>query len=1018
MAHRSPLQWVRGDSKKPITADEDVTTDDSINDIQKGTPLGSTDSNSGSDSPAGSNLRLLSSAAGSWRQAWDESKGELAKMLPPEFQPVEYLDVMSQVQDVHDIAQRRAKDTKEHQQKIPYTNKTYREVYGKVADCANKFQIVGNLVAQAEPVYSALPWALISFGIQCAVGEDEAYHTMLDGAEFVSDLSIQYPTLEQLYAKIDSELSKALRTSLVKFYKAILRFQVYAINYFDPDSKARRAAISFNPVTAAGIKKQREEIDTLKHEVDDNAALVSYEVAKTGIDNLAAGQKDQDWQLKAVKEGIMVLSGRTGQAFQSIDQKQEERNKILISMWKEPLDEMRAELESREIEKAKENLRNVRNWLSAALPREDLLAAKDKRHMDLGDWLLDHPRFRQWQSADQSSLLWLYGFAGTGKTGLVCRVIKQLEASMRRTGRIAFFFCSNDKASNERMETFSRSDPEEALRSIVSQLATSHENNYVAPILQDKYDTFGPGSDQTTRLSSYDCIEILVTISENLPVTIILDAFDECDQSRSPRLVQYLQDIMHRSQANVRIFISTRPFPAIEDHFVPDRSIEVLAANNGSDVKAFIHTTLEDRIQDESFLNGHPPEGLKEEIITTLSLRAGSMFLYASLLLNQLCDKNHNDDATSIRKKLESLPRDLSDVYTRIMAEIHDDKNNSERSCLIAQNTFKWLICAQEPLQADVFLEAISPPERRARHEEVIRACRTLVAKERNIYEFSHYSVREHVVRMEEYRSSRCHLVATKSCLNILDTSFGTTKSRAGLLETQKVFEQYAVLYWPLHYEGIRQEDLREQRSAINNMLRSLLLQGRKQSNRYQEWFQNVRQKEKQLKENKSLALKIDALQASPLSPLFAACVFGLEDLISKFGRELDGLNKLNDHGQTALCLAIENNKLEVVKALLNQRFAADPNLLNPKAVEQLIEWNDSKANDVILYASALQCAAANGRYEIAEYLIQQGAHIDLVAGYYGSPLQAAALKGHVSIVELLFKKGAEPNSQGGYHGM
>lgn len=82
----------------------------------------------------------------------------------------------------------------------------------------------------------------------------------------------------------------------------------------------------------------------------------------------------------------------------------------------------------------------------------------------------------------------------------------------------------------------------------------------------------------------------------------------------------------------------------------------------------------------------------------------------------------------------------------------------------------------------------------------------------------------------------------------------------------------------------------------------------------------------------------MNALQSSPLNPLFAACVFGLEDLIAKFGRELDGLNIVNDNGQIALCLAIENGKLDVVKSLLTRRFPADPNLLNTKAVEQFMK--------------------------------------------------------------------------------
>ena len=762
--------------------------------------------NSRSNSPTGTSLQLLksnSSEQGLWRQAWDEVTSELAEILPPEFEPIDTLDTRSQVQKVREEAQKRAEEAGRHQRKIPHTNETYRQIYGKVANCANKFQIVGDLISQAEPVYAALPWALIRFAIQCAVGEDEAYHTMLSGTELVSDLTSQYPALEQLYARIDSQLSKKLRKSLIALYKTILQFQVNAINYFDPNCKVRRTLKGMNPVTADDIKHLRQNINETKHFVDEDAALVSYEVAKLGIDNLKAGQKDQDQQLEAIKDGIKALAGNTGEAFRNLSREQQDlqqkRHDTLVSMWKEPMDDLMAKLENQEIEKARRNMHNVRRWLSVAMPRDDLLAAREKRSMELGNWLLKHQNFQHWMSSEHSAMLWLHGFAGTGKTGLVCRVIRQLEKSVQKSGRLAFFFCSNDKADTVSEERYSRSDPEEALRSIVSQLATSQDGNYVEPILQRYYDTFGPDSDQSSNLVYSDCIDILVTVAEYTPINIVFDAFDECDRAKSPRLVQNLQELIRRSPENVKVFISTRAFPAIEDNMMADESIEVTAADNSVDVRAFIRSTLDDRINEKALLNGNVSEELRNEIEITLSSRASSMFLYASLLLNQLCNKNYNDDEASIRKKLSSLPRDITDVYNRIMAEIHDDRNNSERSCLLAQSTFRWLLCAQEPLPYDALLEAVSPPERKAKHEEVIRACRTLVVKGRHAYEFAHYSVREHVGQMLEYSASRCHLVATQSCLNILSTSFGSGK-RNGLSEAQESLEQYALFYWPVHY--------------------------------------------------------------------------------------------------------------------------------------------------------------------------------------------------------------------------
>ncbi|KAL8644848.1 MAG: hypothetical protein Q9226_007565, partial [Calogaya cf. arnoldii] len=739
-------------------------------------------------------------------------------------------------------------------------------------------------------------------------------------------------------------------------------------------------------------------------------------------------QADQKGSLEAIKDTLRALSGDTAsfvdeqrEWMSEVDKTQQARTEAFVDMWKAPLDELKQKLEQETIQREKENLYSVRRWLSRAEPETDYAEAKGKRQMDLGEWLTEHRKFKEWKSSTLSSLLWLHGFPGTGKTGLVCRVLHDIRTRLEMAdpteapGRLAFFYCSSDKPSTGR-EVASRSDPREALRSIVSQLSTSQHRRSVAPIVQEKYEDFGPGSDNRRALNDTECIEVIAEVAKHTPVTIILDAFDELDQAHSHQLIQIFKEMNRQCPENIKTFISTRSFPAIEDNLRADASIEVTAENNGNDVKTFIHRTLQASIEEKLLLDGDVSEQLQSDIEKILTRRAQNMFLYASLLLTQLCDKNKTDDEESIRKKLEALPKDITEAYNQIMVEVHDDKGNSERSCGIAQNAFKWLLCAQESLDLDAFLEAVSPPEKKVDNDELLRACRTLVARGQRTYEPAHYSVREHIGRMDDYTPSKCHLVATKSCLGLLNRMFRSDTVHHDLSPSEKAFGQYALLYWPLHYESVHQRDLSEHRSAINSLLRTLLLQGRSKVNKYENWYTQASERAKTIK-HKDLATKYKALKASPLTPLFAAAVFGLEDLVSKFGRELDELNKCNELGQTALSLAIQNNKLGVVKALLTSRFPADINLLNVNAVQQFEDWDDKRKPEVILYASALQCAAANGMLEIVEYLLDQGAHVDLVAGYHGSPLQAAALNGHADVVELLLRHNAEPNSQGGYFG-
>ncbi|KAL8696247.1 MAG: hypothetical protein Q9224_002895, partial [Gallowayella concinna] len=990
---------------------------------------GSSGNYSDIDEPQELHLRPSdASAEGLWQQAWKTVKKEIDWELPESLQNAETLSTKDEVDALQKEADDRRNLSENGQHHVFGTKYTYRQVCDKVSSCAQKFQFVGDMAAQAEPVYAALPWTAIRFVITCAVGESETYHNILDGTEYIAGLVVQYPAIEQVYAKIDSEPSNELRKSLLHLYKLILRFQLYSIKYFDPKHKIARTFAGLTPVKAETIKSQIAAIDKAKLKADSDIGLVDAEVTKVGIDHILASQADQGEQLESVKITLRALLGDTASMVNEqrewmteVDRRQEARNEALVDMWKAPLDDLKCKLEAERVQREKENLYNVRRWLSSVEPETDYAEAKNKRPMNLGEWLIENRKFKEWRVTSSSSLLWLHGFAGTGKTGLVCRVLQDVRSQLKsadlleETGRLAFFYCSSNQPGTSREEA-SRANPSETLRSLVSQLSTQQGRN-VASIVQEKYEAFGPGSDSRRPLNDAECVEIIVEIARMIPITIVLDAFDELDQHKSPQLVQRLKDISRQCPENVKIFISTRSFPAIEDYLKADTSIEVTTENNGEDVKEFIQRSLRASINEGALLDGNVTKELESEIETTLTKRAQNMFLYASLLLAQLCDRNNTDDADSIRKKLEDLPKDITEAYDQIMIQVHDDKKNSERSCRIAQETFKWLHAQQETFDHDAFLEAVSPPDKKVNNDELLRACRTLVVRGDRTYEPAHYSVREHIGRMAEYSASQCHIVATRSCLRILNKLFGLDMAEHDLTPSEKSFGRYALLWWPLHYENVHQDDLNTHRSAVNAMLRSFLLQGRSKRNKYEEWFTQASEKAKSMKNNEALTAKFNALRASPLTPLFAAAVFGLEDLVSKFGRELDELNKCNQHGQTALCLAIENNKLGVIKALLTSRFPADINLLNVNAVQQFEDWDENHRPGVILYASALQCAAASGRLGIAEFLITQGAHVDLVAGYYGSPLQAAASNGHVQVVELLLKNNAEPNSQGGFFG-
>ena len=85
-------------------------------------------------------------------------------------------------------------------------------------------------------------------------------------------------------------------------------------------------------------------------------------------------------------------------------------------------------------------------------------------------WLFEKPVFKEWAKSNASSILWLHGIPGSGKTMLSCSLIERLssifnDATQRPS--FAYFYCSRDTADPN------RADANELLRTILEQLTCS-----------------------------------------------------------------------------------------------------------------------------------------------------------------------------------------------------------------------------------------------------------------------------------------------------------------------------------------------------------------------------------------------------------------------------------------------------------------------------------------------------------------------------------------------------------------
>ena len=60
------------------------------------------------------------------------------------------------------------------------------------------------------------------------------------------------------------------------------------------------------------------------------------------------------------------------------------------------------------------------------------------------------------------------------------------------------------------------------------------------------------------RLSVTESMELIVTLADLNPATIIIDALDECDPNRRQELLQALDEIIQKSANLIKVFVSSR----------------------------------------------------------------------------------------------------------------------------------------------------------------------------------------------------------------------------------------------------------------------------------------------------------------------------------------------------------------------------------------------------------------------------------------------------------------------------
>ncbi|EXJ68500.1 uncharacterized protein A1O5_08293 [Cladophialophora psammophila CBS 110553] len=611
-------------------------------------------------------------------------------------------------------------------------------------------------------------------------------------------------------------------------------------------------------------------------------------------------------------------------------------------------------------------------WLSIPDPSANYHTALGKRHPETGQWLLNGQHFAAWKSST-SSLMWLHGSAGCGKTVLSAASLHHILQHKEPDTIVSYFYFDfND---------IEKQSSNKAIRSLLFQIATQATD--IAHELELLYGRCSHGQQQPAE----DVIHSLFRKVMDTPREkyIVLDALDECTDREG--LLTFLRELIASKPRDLRVLATSRRERDIDDELSPvaDYNINILqSAVVDEDIRVYIR----DRMATDKGLKKWP-DPVQTEITTALMEKADGMF----------------------RKTLSSLPKTLDETYNRILRDL--ESNGQLENAIKA---LQWLCFSKRPLRLIEMAEILAietgdqggfnPEERLPDPMDIMVVCSSLISLNpingdwgndkdgdkddvasldggrKDAYriqiQLAHFSVQEFLLSDRcafnlDFRSDTCHAVIAESCLHYF-LHLCQDAPVTGKLSKHYPLLFYAAEEWWQHLQAIT--GVPDDR-LLDHTLR---LVGKKDVTLLS-WVQLSNVDRICMRFGSQLELKDIA------EPLYYAASIGVAAIVEKILRRNIDVNAQGGYYDHALQAASINGHETVVQMLLDA--GANVNAQGG------------------LYGNALQAASSYDRETVVRILLDAGANVNAQGGGYGNALQAARLSKHETVVQILLDAGA-----------
>jgi ankyrin repeat protein len=293
-------------------------------------------------------------------------------------------------------------------------------------------------------------------------------------------------------------------------------------------------------------------------------------------------------------------------------------------------------------------------------------------------WVLSHPAYLTWLTAEETGLLWITGEPGCGKTMLSAYLADHLRLHHAAAVKpqVYFFFC-DDKVKSQR-------DASAILRGILYQILQQHRK--LIKHVKSRFELDGP-SLATSFPALWELFLKIVADFTSGVIGVIVDAIDECEMrtrnsflNAMMQLVYESQEMNQQPQLCIKFLVTSRPslgnsykFTGVMENRL---SIDENQENVSEDVKLVIRSKV-----GEIAKRFDCDDETRDYLEQVLCSKSDQSFLWLNMVLHSLegCSRASKKDFDRI---INTFPPNLEATYSRFLLGISSEDQEDARKIL------------------------------------------------------------------------------------------------------------------------------------------------------------------------------------------------------------------------------------------------------------------------------------------------------------------------------------------------